>query len=254
MEKILVKKVFDDLREDRDKGLASLYNNCHTILLGIAFKYTKSKTISEEIVQDLYLKILKLDNDSFPVKGELSWLYVVTKNQALNFIKRENKYIGSEGLDYLIELKTAEDRVDEDFYDMISDLNEVQKEIVSLKIVSGLTHREISVIVDKPIRTVQWIYNTSIKKLRVAFMTAFIIAFSLIVGGTMKIGVSYALYIKKPPRLDGAEGMKIIIGFLDYVWNDSGIYLIIVGLLLALTSLLAFRNSTIIPILRKKTQ
>ena len=47
-------------------------------------------------------------------------------------------------------------------------LNEEELEILMLYIVSGYKHREIADIVQKPLGTVLWSYNNSIKKLKKA--------------------------------------------------------------------------------------
>ena len=47
-------------------------------------------------------------------------------------------------------------------------LNSEELEIVLLYVVSGYKHREIAKILDKPLGTILWSYNNSIKKLKKA--------------------------------------------------------------------------------------
>ena len=41
-----------------------------------------------------------------------------------------------------------------------------EKEIATLKLIGNLKYREIASLLNKPMGTVQWIYNNAIKKLR----------------------------------------------------------------------------------------
>ena len=47
-------------------------------------------------------------------------------------------------------------------------LNQEELEIVLLYVVSGYKHREIADMLDKPLGTILWTYNNSIKKLKKA--------------------------------------------------------------------------------------
>ncbi|MBR2442035.1 MAG: hypothetical protein IKB20_03115 [Clostridia bacterium] len=60
------------------------------------------------------------------------------------------------------------------YYSMIKGLKDEQQQVVTLKVLGGYTHKEISVMLGKPIGTIQWIYNTSVKKLRIVLSSILI--------------------------------------------------------------------------------
>lgn len=167
-------EIFDLLRSgDRKAGVRLLYEKGYDKMYGIAFSVTKKEDASRDVVQNVVYKLLK--TNAFPEKGELSWLYTVVKNEALTFL-RENK--SSTRLEQDLEQKAAIFSTEKDinefvnmdeFYSMIKGLNEERRQIVTLKVLGGYTHKEIAQMLDKPVGTVQWLYNTSIKSLRAIF-------------------------------------------------------------------------------------
>ena len=49
---------------------------------------------------------------------------------------------------------------------MLSSLDQKRQNVVTLKVLGGLSHKEIAQLLAMPVGTVQWLYNTSIKSLR----------------------------------------------------------------------------------------
>lgn len=242
MDKQLIKDVFIALERNKDRGLELLYNHYHTVLLGVAFKYVKSKEIAEDVVQDVYLKLLRLDPSYFPSNGELSWLYVVTKNQAISYIRKESKYVLSDQLELLEDTKEVNQFSDMTFDELIDSLSEPQKEVVSLKLYSGLTHKEISVLLEKPIGTIQWIYNTSIKRLRKTLLAFVVIIAVLITSGISRFGF---LYYDLNNQMNGP--IQPDIDLRGYYLDHLGIGLLICAVMLLVLGVVFYKFSEHIP-------
>ena len=69
--------------------------------------------------------------------------------------------------DEAYEDEKIKDMIDmDDFQKMISGLDRDRQAVITLKVLSGFTHREIAEILGKPIGTVQWLYATSISRLK----------------------------------------------------------------------------------------
>ncbi len=75
---------------------------------------------------------------------------------------------------------------------MIEGLDDTRKEVVTLKVLGGYTHREIGIMMDKPTSTIKWLYATAIKQLRTA-LAGFISSFVLLLGGLI---ASIVLHVK----------------------------------------------------------
>lgn len=161
--------------------LEELYNNYSKLIYKIAFSILKNKEDSEDIVQKVFIKIFNMPKEQLPINNSTSWLYTVTKNEAISLIRSKKKSINIENIYEIVEDNNPTDNIieKEDFNKLISNLNENEKEIVSLKIISNLSFKEIAKLVNEPISTVKWRYYKSIYKLKIIIgnLGMFIIAF-----------------------------------------------------------------------------
>lgn len=180
MHTIKIQTIFDLMKNKEPRGFELLYERYFRMMYGVAYSVTSNDELSKDAVQNALIRLFKLDHHKFPKAHELSWLYIVVKNEALMLLRKEKPavYINEVAEKLPSMDKGIEDFADMDnYYALISSLNEKQKQVVTLKVLGGLSHKEISNILQKPIGTIQWTYNTSIKKLRVVLssITAFVI-------------------------------------------------------------------------------
>src|SRR5574344_1384828 len=138
MEKINKKqlaKIFNGIKCGNEQSFNELYELYYKLIYNIAFSMIKNKENCEDIVQNVFEKIYKMPKSNLPENYEASWLYTVTKNEVLQYIKKQ------------------------------------KNEIVTLKVVCDLTFSQISNVLNMPIGTVQWIYYKSINVLKVSLST-----------------------------------------------------------------------------------
>ena len=84
-----LEKIFIDIKQNKIHGIEELYSKYKKVVYGIAFTISKNKEDSEDIMQIVFTKIYKLENSKLPEANETSWLYTLTKNEALNYIKKQ---------------------------------------------------------------------------------------------------------------------------------------------------------------------
>lgn len=186
---ITIKEIFEYLRKGNVReGVELLYRNHYNKMYGVAFSIVKKEDISQDIVHNVIRKLLKMES-GFPVANELTWLYTVVKNESLMFLRNKIPAVClDEATLPIIEDKDIRDYVDMDaYYSMIEGLNEKQKTVVTLKVLGGYTHREIADILGVPIGTIQWIYNTSVKKLRVLLSSILVVVVVSSVGFLVRL-------------------------------------------------------------------
>lgn len=176
---------FNKLRNNKDI-FEEFYNKYKNLIYKIAFSIVKTKEDSEEIVQNVFIKIYNLETDKLPTQNETSWLYSVTKNESLNFLKKNKDEISIENIYELSQnSKDIEEIVEKDkFNRLISKLAEKEKEIVTLKIIGGFSFKEISNILNMKMPTVQWYYYKSINNLK------------MILGNIPMVIISFVLLVK----------------------------------------------------------
>ena len=118
----------------------------------------KNKSDAEDITQIVFEKIYSMDKENLPTKNETGWIYSVTKNETLNYLKSNRNNINLDDI-YEIEDNNQElsKIIDQENYNrLISKLNDNEKEIISLKIISNFSFEEIGKILNMPTGTVKW--------------------------------------------------------------------------------------------------
>lgn len=185
-----IKRIIGLIKEKKPLGFELLYTQYFRFLFSISYSVLNNENDSYDVIQNLMMRLYMLDEKLFPVDHELSWLKTVVKNEALMQLRKEKPTVPLEdSFEFPMQDQRIEDFVDmESFHTLTSSLNEKQKKIVTMKVLGNMTHKEISKVLSIPIGTVQWIYNTSIKKLRRTLST--LTSFILVFGG----GFGYQLY------------------------------------------------------------
>lgn len=160
--------IFAGIQNHNELEFNKLYEKYKNLVYGVAFSILKNKEDSEEVVQNIFLKIFKLDKEKLPNGNEASWLYTFSKNESINFLRTRRENIDIENIYYISDNEDRiSDLIDMDSYNkIIVSLNEKEKEIVSLRILSNLTFKEISQMLSIPLGTVQWRYYNAMHTLR----------------------------------------------------------------------------------------
>ena len=171
--------MFQRIKAGEKEGIEDLYVKYKDLIINISFSIVKDRNIAEEISQNVFLKILKIDKEVFPDNNELSWIYTITKNQTIDYLRKQHTNIDIDSI-YEIndENNEIENIVEQDTYNkIIEGLEEKEREIISLKIISGMTFREIGEILEMPTATVQWKYYKAMHTLELLLsnMALFII-------------------------------------------------------------------------------
>lgn len=161
--------IFIGIKNGEEEEFNRLYEKYNSLVYGVSFSILKNKEDSEEIVQIIFTKIYELEKEKLPKENEASWLYSFSKNASLNFLRTRKEELNIDEIYYIAcESEELNEIIQKDaFNKIISRLNEKEQEIVSLKILSNLSFKEISQILDIPIGTVQWKYYKSLHTLKI---------------------------------------------------------------------------------------
>ncbi len=146
------------------------YKEYYSLIYGIVFSILKNKENTEDVVQEIFMKIYNLDKTKLPEKGTLSWIYTVSKNETFNYLRRKKQEVN---IDDIYELQEESSEIEEiidihTYNKIISGLTEKEKEIVSLKILSNLTFKKIGQMLQMPTATVQWKYYKAVNSLKIS--------------------------------------------------------------------------------------
>lgn len=183
VKKIELHTIFKGIAEGKKEAFDLLYDKYSNLVYGAAFSILKNKENSEDILQKVFLKIWKLDKHKLPTCSEASWLYSLAKNESLNYLRSKKEEVDIDELYYIAKEDTQLNEImDIDSYNrIISRLNNDEQEIVSLKILSSLSFKQISQVLNIPMGTAQWKYYKSINTLKLLMtnISLFIISIGL---------------------------------------------------------------------------
>ena len=162
-------EIFQKAIQGEVNALNGLYEKYYRLVYSIAFSILKNKEDSEDVAQNVFAKIFQINTDKLPTANEASWLYSLTKNETLNYLRTKKENVNLDEIYYLTEEdKDLNKIIAHDSYNrIIAKLNKQEREIISLKILSNMSFKEIALLLNMPIGTVQWKYYTSLYTLRI---------------------------------------------------------------------------------------
>lgn len=179
-----LRELFIELKSNNKIAFEKLYIKYNKLVYGIAFSVLKNKEASEDVVQSVFSKLYEMDKSKMPDNKEASWLYTLTKNEAITFLRKKDNNIDLESI-YNIEDKDNEinniiDQVE--FNRLIRGLNDKEKQIISLKILANLSFDEIGKLLGESTNTIKWRYYKSINTLKILLSNLGMFIITLAIG------------------------------------------------------------------------
>lgn len=125
-EKLNLKILLRNLKNRNKEVMQELYSNYNKVIYGIAFSILKNKEDSEDVVQIVFSKLYVLDKEKLPKEKEATWLYSVTKNEALSILKKKYNNVSLENIYNLEDNNNEIDKlIDRDSYNKL--INKLEK-------------------------------------------------------------------------------------------------------------------------------
>lgn len=160
-----VKEIIKEMKGNDYRSFDEFYSMTSKLVYYVIAGIIKNKDSVEDLMQDTYLKFIQNINNVNPNQNPNAYLAQIAKNLALNEFNKQKRVIVDDAYFTNLKDQSSENGSGIDL-GIINYLEGVEKEVVTLKIIGELKFREIATLLDKPMGTVQWIYNTAIKKLR----------------------------------------------------------------------------------------
>lgn len=162
-------KLLLNLKDGDINALDGIYEITSSAVFSIALSVVHNTEEAKDIMMSTYLRVREKINYFTPDTNGYAWILTMAKNLSIN----ENKKISrSTPTDFNENDFMAQSRdVDADipvFKIAKRVLNSEELTIVLLYSVNGYKHREIAEILNKPLGTVLWSYNNSLKKIKKA--------------------------------------------------------------------------------------
>lgn len=140
------------LQSQENEWLGILLQRYTLLLFGVSMKYLKDENEAKDAVQQIFLKVIQ-EVHKYKIDYFKSWLYMVAKNQCLTILRNKKINIPADLLEERLE--EEKDEVDDWSEDdekeklletSLQELNEAQRQSVTLFYLQKKTYHEISEI------------------------------------------------------------------------------------------------------------
>ena len=153
-------------RGDRD-AFHALYEAYRGMVFGFALSMLRSTPDAEDAVQDTFLRIREAAHLYKPQGKPKAWILTIVRNVCLMQLRSGKRTAALPEGEQIADLSRISDRDDRMALETaFSALSEEECRIVVLHAVSGLKHREIAKLLERPLSTVLSKYSRGIAKLR----------------------------------------------------------------------------------------
>lgn len=132
------------------------YEQYKTGIFRFSLSILKDSQLAEDVLQETFLKLL---SGKYLVQEgkQQAWLYKAARNLSYDLLRKQ------EWETELVEIQGGDSY---GYIDMIAGLGLTEREIVTLKIVGGLTHKEIAKVMGITVHAAKKRYERIIQKLR----------------------------------------------------------------------------------------
>ncbi len=123
--------------------------------------------LSEDVVQETFLRVQQNAKSYQFRNSEREWIMTIAHNIAIDILRKRKKEIAQEEIISHSEIPDVVTDCDNDagFLQLIEPLNELDRQIVSLHLISGLKHRETAHILSMSVSAVKKRYERAIKRI-----------------------------------------------------------------------------------------
>lgn len=139
------------------KQIEDLYQRYKTGLYRFALSILKNPAAAEDVLQETFVRVINAGGCPWHPGKEQAWLYRVARNLCYDQLRRSQRIQPEE---------PGTDSGGYEWLELTAPLTLQEREIVSLKILGGLTHAEIARVTGCTVHAAKKRYERAIEKLR----------------------------------------------------------------------------------------
>lgn len=163
------------LQNRSEEAFSVLYDDYAAALLGVAFRIVQNKGASEELLQDVFVKIWKHIDTYDATKGTLfTWMLNITRNSCKDYFRSKHyKYqalLVQEELDSItMQFRPQTTNSPEENLDLqliMEGLEPKYKDIIDLVYIAGFSQEQVAEKLNVPLGTIKTRSRAALKQLR----------------------------------------------------------------------------------------
>ena len=164
--------------QGRRDALEALYNRYTGAVYSLSMHKLRDSGLAEEVTQDAFFNVWRRASSYNARRGTVrAWLFSIAHNRTIDELRRRKRHQDRIQPNFDMSNRLSDDTNDPVKYTTLefarieikgalSELRAEQRKIVELAYFGGLTHSEISKLLDQPLGTVKTRMRLALKKLR----------------------------------------------------------------------------------------
>jgi RNA polymerase sigma factor (sigma-70 family) len=159
------KELLKQIARGDEEAFATLYEETRKDIFAFALSILNNYHDAEDIMQEVFVKVKMQARACSDFENANGWLIKVTKNTALDFIRKKKKYVINEEIargSLYSEEKSTVAVYSVFMSELFDELKDEERQIVVLHLISDLTHKTIAKALSLPLTTVKWRYRKAI--------------------------------------------------------------------------------------------
>ncbi|MCL2556666.1 MAG: RNA polymerase sigma factor [Firmicutes bacterium] len=168
MDKVQLEIFMRQLHSGNINALDNIYTLTSKSIYMLSCAILKNTEKAKDIMQETFIRVVA-NIDKYKSDNALAWILTIARNLSYREYANSGRSIS---LDIFKE-SVSDGKSTEELWTGEIDLNKAmaqlsveEREVVTLFSIKGYKHREIAQIIGKPLGTVLWMYNKTIKKLK----------------------------------------------------------------------------------------
>ncbi len=161
------------VRGNGKAAMEQLYLCTKDAVYTYALSLLKNTQDAEDVLHDCYISIFRSAAGYVPNGKPMAWIFVIARNLCIGKLRSRSRFSDIPEEDWEPYLESNERISPEDrivLHHCLTGLTEDEREILLLHILSGMKHREIAELTERPLSTILSKYHRALKKMR-AYLT-----------------------------------------------------------------------------------
>jgi RNA polymerase sigma factor (sigma-70 family) len=144
-------------------ALERLYRELRVAVFAVALSVVRDRSVAEDVLHDTFVRVWETAHTYRPATRPRAWVLAIARNLATDVVRRRVREPPFEE----VQPSVKDDRLGAvALTRALMTLAPVEREIVALHALGGLTHAEIAAQLKLPPGTVRWKYRVALDRLR----------------------------------------------------------------------------------------
>jgi RNA polymerase sigma-70 factor (ECF subfamily) len=154
--------------EGNADALHCLYGELGDAVYALARAVTHDQLVAQDVLQDVFIKVYAAAGCYLPHGKPRAWVMRIARNEAISALRKRKRELPTDLQAMEVPQRESEFTTPEhvDMDRALKRLAPLEREIVLLSVLGGLTNREVAKLLGIPSGSVSWRYRAAIGKLR----------------------------------------------------------------------------------------